>query len=110
MHPIAAADEIAEIRVEIARLQAREAALRALLLTAPPELLTGRWYRAEVLEQRVRKFDPALLPREIQENPSFWRESMRSVVRTLPVQARPSRPGWPIRRSAEGTAQNGPLH
>lgn len=110
MHPIAAADELAEIRTEIARLQTREAELRAFLLAAPPELLTGRWHRAEVTEQRVRRFDTGLLPREIRENPAYWRENLRCVVRTLPVQARMPRPGWPIRRSGQDATSDRPMH
>ena len=110
MHPIAAADELAEIRAEIARLQSREAELRATLLAAPPDMLSGRWYRVEVTEQRVRQFDAALLPREIRENPAFWRETLRTVVRTQPGQARGPRPGWPIRRSGQGAASGRPMH
>ena len=110
MHPIAAADELAEIHAEIARLQAREAELRASLPASPPDMLTGRWHRAEVTEQRVRQFDASLLPREIRENPAFLRESLRTVVRTLPVQARGPRPGWPIRRAGQGAASGRPMH
>lgn len=100
MHPIAAADELAEIRAEIARLKTREAALRDSLLAAPPETLTGRWHRVEVTEQRVRQFDATLLPATIRDDPSYWRERVQMTVRTLPVQARLPRPGWPIRRNA----------
>lgn len=110
MHPIAAADELAEIRAEIARLQAREAELRAFLLAAPPALLIGRWHRAEVTEQRVRKFDTALLPREIRENPAYWRENARCVVRTLPVHTSIPRRGWPIRRSGQAATSDRPMH
>lgn len=110
MHPIAAADELAEIRADIARLQSREAELRAALLVATPDMLTGRWHRVEVTEQRVRQFNPALLPKEIRENPAFWKESLRTVVRTVPVQTRGSRPGWPIRRSGQGGTEDRPMH
>ena len=110
MHPIAAADELAEIRAEIARLQSREAELRASLLAALAAMLTGGCHRAEVTEQRVRQFDAALLPREIRENPAFWRESFRMVVRTLPVQARGPRPGWPIRRSGQSADADRSMH
>ena len=110
MHPIAAADELAEIRAEIARLQTREAESRATLASAPQDMLIGRWHRVEVTEQRVLRFDTALLPREIRENPAFWRESLRTVVRTLPVQARGPRPGWPIRRSGQSAPSARPMH
>lgn len=110
MHPIAAADELAEIRAEIARLQTREAELRATLVAAPQDMLIGRWHRVEVTEQRVLRFDSALLPRETRENPAFWRESLRTVVRTLPVQARGPRPGWPIRRSGQSAPSGRSMH
>ncbi|WP_434612671.1 hypothetical protein [Tabrizicola sp. M-4] len=109
MHSLSPADELAEIRAEIARLQAREADLRATLLATPEEGRQGRWHRVEVTEQRVRQFDPALLPEAIRTDPAYWRESLRTVVRTLAVQARGPRPGWPIRRSSQGAAER-PMH
>lgn len=99
MHSIAPADELAELRAEIARLKTREAQLRAALLAAPPEGLGGRWHRVEVSQHRIRQFDPLLLPAAIRENPAFWRERVQTNVRTVPVQASNPRPGWPIRRT-----------
>lgn len=110
MHPIAPADELAEIRAEIARLQSREAELRAAILAAPGEGVTGRWHRIEVTEQKVRQFDPSLLPEAIRSNPAYWRDSLRMVVRTLPLQARGPRPGWPIRRNGQAKATGRPMH
>jgi hypothetical protein len=98
MHHLSPVDELAEIRAEIARLKDRESALRDMILTAPPASLTGRWHRVEVTEQRVRMFDPSLLPPAIRENPAFWRERVQTRVSTLALQARQPRPGWPIRR------------
>lgn len=98
MHRLAAADELADIRAEIARLKLREATLRAAILSQPPE--TGRWHRVEVTEHTSRVFDAALLPAQIRDNPSYWRERITQVVKCLPVQWRAAgeRPGWPIRR------------
>lgn len=110
MHPIAVADELAEIRAEIARLEQREAQLRDLILATPPALRSGRWYKIEVIEHRIRHFDPSLLPAAIRDNPAFWRERLQMAVRTLPVQARASRPGWPIRRAGREDRTRTPMH
>ena len=106
MHHLSPIDELAEIRAEIARLKAREAALRDMILTAPPASLTGRWHRVEVTEHRVRMFDPALLPPAIRDNPAFWRERVQTRVSTLALQTRLPRPGWPIRRSDDRAAMH----
>lgn len=106
MHHLSPADELAEIRAEIARLKAREARLRESLISAAPAALVGRWHRVEVAEHRHRLFDPALLPAAIRENPAFWRERVQTTVRTVPVQAGPSRPGWPIRRAGDQRAMH----
>lgn len=94
------ADELAEIRAEIARLRLREAALKAAFLQRPTNLLTGRWTRVEIREQHSRTFDPALLPRAIREDPRFCRAKVVQVVHTLPLPPTAPRPGWPIRREA----------
>lgn len=99
MHRLSIADELAEIRAEIARLKQREAALRDLALSAPQAALVGRWNRVEVTDHLVRQFDPALLPAAIRENPAYWRERVQTRVGTVALQARAARPGWPIRRN-----------
>ena len=101
MRRLSPADELAEIRAEIARLKAREAKLRDLILSTPAALRSGRWHKIEVTEHLIRQFDHSLLPAAIRDNPAFWRERLQTNVRTLPVQARASRPGWPIRRSGD---------
>lgn len=106
MHHLSPIDELAEIRAEIARLKEREAALRDMILTAPPASLTGRWHRVEVTEHRVRMFDPELLPPAIRDNPAFWRERVQTRVSTLALQTRLPRPGWPIRRSDDRAAMH----
>jgi hypothetical protein len=94
------ADELADIRAEIARLKLKEAALRTAILAAPPQ--AGRWHRIEVVEQKSRVFDARLLPPQIRDNPAYWRDRITQVVKCLPVQMRnaPDRPGWPIQRDA----------
>ena len=93
------ADELAEIRDEIARLKRREAELRAAFLARPDLAAQGRWSRVEVIETRQSRFDPALLPPAIRDDPRFRREKTVQIVRCLPLPAAPPpRPGWPIRR------------
>jgi hypothetical protein len=100
MHKLSPADELAEIRAEIAKLKAREATLRNLILSQEPAV--GRWHRVEVTEHRARVFDARLLPTHIHDNPAYWRERITQVVKCLPIRARAigDRPGWPIRRDA----------
>ena len=102
MHRLNPADELAEIRAEIARLRLREAQLRDRLVHAPLAAQTGRWHRVEVEEVVTRIFDPALLPAHIRDDPAFWRDQRSTAVRTIPIPAKaaPPRPGWPIRRTA----------
>ena len=101
MHTLLPADELAEIRAEIARLKLREAALRAVFLRAPQGQTTGRWNKVEVVETKERRFNPALLPDEIRQDPRFMEEKHVQTVRCLPAQLSVAlRPGWPIRRDA----------
>lgn len=74
------ADELASVRVQIARLKARERMLREALI-ADERGRVGRWTRAEVVERAVRLFDHRLLPEPIREDPMFWRE--RRMVEVL---------------------------
>lgn len=99
----AAADELAEIRAEIARLRLREAALRAAIVKAPDALAEGRWTKVEVAERRLRVFDPARLPAAIRDDPRYWRERVTVAVLCHAAAPRGPRPGWPIRR-VEGPA------
>lgn len=110
MHPLSLADELAELRAEIARLKTREAELRDQILAAPSDTLGGRWHRVEVTEHRVRMFDPALLPAAIRGNPAYWKERVQLTVRTFPIQNRGPRPGWPIRRSGPAGEDGTPMH
>ncbi|WP_232489090.1 hypothetical protein [Rhodobacter amnigenus] len=95
------ADELAEVRAEIARLRLREAQLKDRLLHAPLAALTGRWHRIEITQQITRHFDATLLPASIRDDPAYWRERLHHVIRTvaIPPKSAPPRPGWPIRRN-----------
>ena len=96
MHSLSPADELFELRADIARLKLLEAALRAQILASPDTTAIGRWHRVEVLETNARVFDAKLLPDAIRDDPRFYRNRVTQVVRCLPVEAK--RPGWPIQR------------
>lgn len=99
MHILSPADELAEIRAEIARLKTREAALRALFLRNPNDHALGRWSRVEVIETRQTRFKAALLPDAILRDPRYLEERLVQTVRCLPAALSVTvRPGWPIRR------------
>ncbi len=103
MHRLSPADELAEIRAEIARLKAREAKLRTIFLRQPDAQRQGRWARVEVVETCQKRFNPALLPEEIRRDPRYQDERLVQTVRCLPAALSVTvRPGWPIRR--EGAA------
>ena len=97
-HP-SPADELADIRAEITRLRAREAALRQGFLKDPYASTIGRWFRVEVLEHCHQVFDPDLLPAEIRNDRRYMRTKLVQSVRSLPMAPLPvHRPGWPIKR------------
>lgn len=99
MHKRNPADELAEIRAEIARLKRREAELRAAFLARPDQPAQGRWSRVEVVETRQSRFDPTLLPLSILQDPRFRCDKIVQIVRCLPLPpGLAPRPGWPIRR------------
>lgn len=85
MHLKAPADELAEIRAEIARLRAREGELRAAYLGSPAMPKIGRWHKVELKTLRHRIFDPRLLPEEIRLDPAYTREKVVRVLRTRRV-------------------------
>lgn len=101
MHRLSPADELSEIRAEIARLKAREAVLRAGFLRDPDAGAVGRWARVEVSQNRIMAFDPCLMPDHLRYNANFMREKLVQTVRCLPLAMTPARrPGWPIQREA----------
>ena len=101
MHYSSLADELADVRSELARLRLREAELRAALVAAPADQRLGRWSEAEVTLRRKMVFNAYLLPAEIRQDPRYWEDRAFHVVACRPVQQQlKPRPGWPIRRSA----------
>lgn len=110
MHRLSPADELAEVRAEIARLKLREAQLRDRLMKSPLATLIGRFHRVEITHRTNSVFDPALLPDAIRNDPAYWHSRPQTIVRTMPLAPKvaPPRPGWPIRR-APGFTQR-PAH
>lgn len=96
------ADELELVRAEIKRLRKREAELRAAMLdeggTEP-----GQDWRVEIVEQRRRTLDRAALPREIGDDPRYWKERVARVVKTVSVRARMA----PGRAAGEGEGGEG---
>lgn len=92
------ADDLADIRAEIARLREREAALQAAILSFEGPVPEGRWHRVERIERREMVFDKDRLPERVRDNPRFWSEKVTQSVRCLPIRPQLDRPGWPIRR------------
>lgn len=105
MRRLAPTDELAEIRAEITRLRARADQIEAAILRTSGLRDLGASHIAEVTETRTTEFDPALLPDSLRHDPQFQRVVLRQEVVLIPVkpQPMPLRPGWPIRRNAEGS-------
>lgn len=101
MHKLSPADELAEVRAEIARLNMREALLRDAFLQGATPPQPGRWSRVEVVTSHARVFDASLLPPSIKEDPQYWKDRVTQIVRCLPLQIVAPRPGWPIRREGD---------
>lgn len=96
MHLKPLADELADIRAEIARLKRREAELRAAFLTQPDLPRTGRRNQVDLVVQRTRIFDPRLLPAEIRNNPAYQRDKVTRILRTTPVESPPEAPAFEL--------------
>ncbi|MBR9652377.1 hypothetical protein [Thalassovita aquimarina] len=92
------ADDLAEIREEIARLREREAAIQASILSIEGAIPDGRSHRVELVENREMVFDKDRLPEEIRDNPCYWTEKVTQSLRCEPIRSQTDRPGWPIRR------------
>ena len=99
MHALSPADELADIRAEIARLKLREQRLRDGFILHPGIGANGRWTRVEVTMTQKSRFDPALLPAVIRSDPAYFRQSVSHIVCCFPAQPAPApRAGWPIHR------------
>jgi len=96
MHLKPLADELADIRSEIARLKRREAELRAAFLTQPGLPRSGRRNQVELVVQRTRIFDPRLLPAEIRANPAYQRDKVTRTLRTAPVDTPQQAPAFEV--------------
>jgi hypothetical protein len=105
VHAISAADELARVRADIARLKAREQVLRTALLAAPEAGRIGRWARVEVIERQIRLFDHRLLPEVLRTDPRYWRERPVTELRCLPVEARGPSHWVPPARPAQAAAR-----
>ncbi|WP_223634189.1 hypothetical protein [Rhodobacter sp. TJ_12] len=79
------AQELAQIRAEIARLRAREADLSEIVQrdTALPKV--AAMHKADLVTRRERVFDPRLLPADIRLDPAYSREKVTRVLRTGPA-------------------------
>ena len=102
MHALNRADELADVRAEIARLEIREQALRDGFIKRPQADIIGRWTRADATATQKSRFDSSLLPDVIRNDPAYFRHSATHFVRCLPTPMIPKqRAGWPIRRDAD---------
>jgi hypothetical protein len=70
-HP---ADELAEVRVEIARLRLRAAQLRDQILARPDALTSGRWFEVTISENTLRRLDLDKLPEQLRYDPLYFSE------------------------------------
>lgn len=83
MHLKPPADELAEIRAQIARLRAREGELREAYLSNAALPKIGRMHKVELVTSRQRVFEPRLLPEEIRLDPAYTREKVTRVLRAV---------------------------
>ncbi len=82
--PRTPADELAQIRAQIAQLKRREAELREAYLTQPDMPCLGRWTKVEIVTSRRQVLEPRLLPPEIRSDPAFQREKVTRTLQTRP--------------------------
>ena len=78
------ADELGHIREELKRLRARETELRAEILETGDA--SGIAYTIEIKTQERRTLDKDKLPREILDDPYYYKTSTSQIVRTVPVE------------------------
>lgn len=102
MQHLCPVDELHEIRLEIAKLQAREKALVQHFLRDTDAPKTGRYAKVEVVRERHLVFDADLMPENLRYNANFHREQEVQFVRVQPLpMSLSSRPGWPMRREPQ---------
>ncbi len=82
------ADELHQIRARIRALQAREAALKAMMLADPGgPACHGRDWEAVVHRRRARRLDFSRLPEALRADPWVYRESVSRAVLLRPAVA-----------------------
>lgn len=79
------ADELAEIRAEMARLKTRAEELRMGFITRVELPRVGQRHRVEVMVQKAQIFDAKLLPAEIRNDRRFLRTRITRIVNTVPL-------------------------
>ena len=78
------ADELGMLREEMKRLKARENELRAEILETGDA--SGSVYTVTIKTQERRTLDKDKLPKEILEDPYYYKVSTSQTVRTVPVE------------------------
>jgi hypothetical protein len=84
MFLVSPADELAEIRAEIARLRLRERQLRQHFLQNPDQGDKGRWSCVQVSVTHQRRFSTALLPDHILSDPRYLETTVVQSVICVP--------------------------
>jgi hypothetical protein len=92
------ADDLAEIRAELARLKSREQALVELLLARPELRQAGHDYHVELDFVQDPVLNIAALPPALRESPLLWRHTLHPVLTCRAIAQENARPGWPIQR------------
>ena len=72
-------DELARLRAEIKRLEAREATLRAEMLR-PGARLRSNMHEVVIKDQVRKTFQKDLLPPDILNAPRYWKETRCQTV------------------------------
>ena len=84
--PARLADDLDRVRDEMSILKARADALREALIAARPNgPVVGTAYRATVRQAVTRRFDRALLPAHIREDPRHFRRIPSQTVVSRPL-------------------------
>ena len=81
---MAPADELGMLREEMKRLKAREAELRTEILETGDA--SGIEYTVEIKTQERRTLDKDKLPKEILDDPYYYKVSTSQTVRTIPIE------------------------
>ncbi|AUC52718.1 hypothetical protein CDO87_05705 [Sagittula sp. P11] len=88
MHPV---DELAQLRAQMRRLKAREAELRAQVLSGNAPPISNR-HRVEIVRQRRPDFVKDKLPEHVLNDPWYWETRETQVVKVVDLARRGG--GW----------------